>query len=161
MSLPAVPIASFRSICRSARHVAQVGALLWSFGPLLWSSGVEAQPAVALVYFESGQHRLSPAMLEQIKRVARLAAASAADRVVCIGHTDATGTLEMNNVLAIRRVAAVKDALVREGVAETSILLIGKGASTPATGRSPRSDPLNRRVEITFRAAPEPAVEDE
>lgn len=100
-------------------------------------------------------------MLEQIKRVARLAAASAADRVVCIGHTDATGTLEMNNVLAIRRVAAVKDALVREGVAETSILLIGKGASAPAAGRSPRSDPLNRRVEITVRAAPEPAVEDE
>jgi|GEM_PF-6765316 len=77
-----------------------------------------------------------------------MATAGAADRVMCIGHTDAPGTLEKNNILAVRRANAVKEALVREGVPETAILLVGRGSREPLAGDGGGSRHENRRVEI-------------
>lgn len=130
------------------------------FGALFWNSSVGAQPVSAfIIHFAAGQHRLSPAAQQQIENMAKVAIAAAADRVVCIGHSDATGTREGNNILSIRRANAVKEVLVREGVPEAAVLLIGKGASEPASGLPPGSARRSRRVEVVIRPLAVEAVD--
>lgn len=115
----------------------------------LWASHAAAEPSRYLVHFPSGRFDLSPVARKQIEEAADRATAGTIDRVVCIGHTDARGTPEGNNILSVRRANAVKEALVRAGVPETAILLIGRGSQEPLAGRGGAS--RDRRVEIVLR----------
>ncbi|MEM9557291.1 MAG: OmpA family protein [Acidobacteriota bacterium] len=73
--------------------------------------------------------------------------------VVVHGHTDASGSEQHNLALSERRAGAVRNVLIREGVAPDRVSAIGSGESMPVasndteTGRS-----INRRVEILLRA---------
>jgi outer membrane protein OmpA-like peptidoglycan-associated protein len=67
--------------------------------------------------------------------------------VVVEGHSDATGTLEYNQELSLRRAEAVRDALVRLGVDRGRIVVIGQGSSQPvASNDTPEGRAHNRRV---------------
>jgi OOP family OmpA-OmpF porin len=51
--------------------------------------------------------------------------------VIATGHTDSVGTDAYNQKLSERRAAAVKDYLVKKGVAANRLEAIGKGEANP------------------------------
>jgi outer membrane protein OmpA-like peptidoglycan-associated protein len=69
-----------------------------------------------------------------------------------IGFTDAVGDLPYNQALSLRRAAAIRDALVRDGIDRRTISIAGRGKRdllVPTRDQIP--EPRNRRVEITAR----------
>lgn len=83
-------------------------------------------------------------------------------RITVVGHTDRIGSDSANLALSRRRAAAVKTALVAEGIPAASIETAGLGAAKPVTDREQCPDRLvkceliaclrpDRRVEIRTR----------
>ena len=71
--------------------------------------------------------------------------------VVVEGHTDSLGTMEHNRKLSLKRAEAVKRQLVKFGVDERRIVVIGKGAIQPIdTNDTPEGRARNRRVVIVI-----------
>jgi OOP family OmpA-OmpF porin len=79
------------------------------------------------------------------------AAQAQVTRIVATGHADRAGSDGYNMALSIRRANAVKSVLVREGVPERQIVVLGKGereALVPTADGA--REPINRRVEIVI-----------
>jgi outer membrane protein OmpA-like peptidoglycan-associated protein len=69
--------------------------------------------------------------------------------VIVEGHTDSKGTEEYNQRLSMRRANAVKDYLVKLGVAANRLTAQGKGESQPvASNDTDEGRAENRRVEL-------------
>jgi outer membrane protein OmpA-like peptidoglycan-associated protein len=89
--------------------------------------------------------------VQTIKQAAAQAQAGRSTRIEVTGHTDRAGSDAYNMALSLRRANAVKDQLVREGIAANQITVMGRGESQPLL---PTADgvrePQNRRVEIVL-----------
>ena len=95
---------------------------------------------------------LTPRALDIVKEAARVAKAGQSAKVTCTGHTDTVGPARYNLALSLRRASAVKDALVREGVAAGSIAVVGRGEeSLLVPTKEGVREPQNRRVEIVVQ----------
>ncbi len=72
--------------------------------------------------------------------------------IVVAGHTDNTGTPQLNQTLSQKRAEAVRDWMRDTGdVPESCFAVQGYGASRPAaTNDTPEGRALNRRVEISL-----------
>lgn len=71
--------------------------------------------------------------------------------VTAVGHTDAIGDPDYNRSLAQRRAAAVRDHLVRQGLAPDMIRVEARGEIAPeADNASPAGRARNRRTEVEF-----------
>jgi len=105
-----------------------------------------------LVFFDFDKSNLTPRALDIVKEAATVAKSGQNTRVTCTGHTDTAGPANYNMALSLRRANTVKNALVNNGVAATSITVIGKGetALLVQTGDGVR-EPQNRRVEIVIQ----------
>ena len=70
-------------------------------------------------------------------------------RFIILGHTDTMGSKEYNISLSIRRAEAVKEILLKEGIVEKNIAILGKGEEKTAV-RTPdeTKHPANRRAEV-------------
>lgn len=131
--------------CRSRRTVAALSLIAM----LIPFRARTQQLDTHVIYFNSGVHALSPAGLAQVQAAARLVSNKPQARLICIGHADRVGSNLDNNILSIRRAGVVKLALMSEGVAEESILVIGKGSSETVTPPwSLAEQARDRRVEI-------------
>jgi outer membrane protein OmpA-like peptidoglycan-associated protein len=65
------------------------------------------------------------------------------------GHTDSTGSDELNQKLSTERAAAVQTYLLNQGVAETAVSARGLGKDSPiASNDTAAGRRQNRRVEI-------------
>ena len=65
------------------------------------------------------------------------------------GHTDNTGSDEINNKLSLERANAVKDYLLKGGIDTVRIRTKGYGKSKPkADNATEEGRQINRRVEI-------------
>jgi outer membrane protein OmpA-like peptidoglycan-associated protein len=72
--------------------------------------------------------------------------------IVAEGHTDSVGSDAYNQTLSERRAHAVKDYLVKGGIAFSRIEIVGKGESSPvATNDTDDGRAQNRRVELRVR----------
>ena len=68
-----------------------------------------------------------------------------------IGHTDSTGSDELNRQLSDRRAASVASYLKSQNVLPERIVAHGMGSSSPiATNSTPEGRAMNRRVEIVL-----------
>jgi outer membrane protein OmpA-like peptidoglycan-associated protein len=105
-----------------------------------------------MVFFDWDRSNLSAQALNTIKQAAGAYKTKGSARITATGHTDRSGPESYNMALSLRRANAVKDALVREGVPNTAISVVGKGESQPLV---PTADgvrePQNRRVEIVIQ----------
>ena len=69
-----------------------------------------------------------------------------------IGFTDTVGDLPYNQALSLRRAAAVRDTLVRDGLDRQAISIAGRGKRDPLVPTADQTaEPRNRRVDITVR----------
>lgn len=108
-----------------------------------------------VLYFAFDEDTLAPRSQRQLGIVAHLLMTDPGKKLTLSGHTDALGTEEYNEQLSIRRAAAVKEFLVKSGVAEGQIDTKAKGQSQPrrpnfteAGGDNPEGRRANRRAEI-------------
>jgi len=102
-----------------------------------------------LVFFDFDKSNITPEAQKIIEQAAANAKTSKATSISLTGHTDAAGSEKYNMALSLRRANAVKAALVKLGIPENEISVVGKGKSDPlvATKDGVR-EPQNRRVQI-------------
>lgn len=119
-------------------------------------------------HFESGSDQLTPKAREYFAAIAAQYTAKnmldaqtdpkrreeinkqiAQRRIFLIGHTDDTGSSELNASLAERRAKAVASFLRQQGIAESALYFQGAGETLPiADNRTEAGRNANRRVEI-------------
>jgi len=105
-----------------------------------------------IVFFDFDKSDLTPAARDTIAKAANAYRTKGGAQIKASGHTDRAGTEAYNMALSLRRANAVKDQLVRDGVAASDISVVGLGESQPLV---PTADGVreaqNRRVEIVIR----------
>ncbi|MCB5269553.1 MAG: OmpA family protein [Candidatus Cloacimonadaceae bacterium] len=103
------------------------------------------------VQFEIGSAKLTAEAQNTLDEVAKAMENSPSTRVEIHGHTDNTGSLELNNRLSLQRADSVKEYLVSKGVAEYRMSTKGFGPAKPiATNDTEAGRAENRRIEFVI-----------
>lgn len=105
------------------------------------------------ILFETGKAELSPKADKQLDLLAKAMLKYPKDRITLTGHTDNVGSNEDNMVLSRNRAKALKDRLVRDGVAPKDVKSIGMGETVPLVDNDTAEHrTLNRRAEMDIEA---------
>lgn len=105
------------------------------------------------VSFDTGKSALKPALLPVLDSVARALAQHPELRAKAIGHTDSTGTAQVNQRLSEQRALSVTSYLESRGVAAGRMMIEGRGPNTPiADNSTAEGRAMNRRVELFLYA---------
>lgn len=103
------------------------------------------------VLFDTGRANLKPGAYVTIDRLARVLLDDDSRRVLIEGHTDSTGSDELNMRLSESRANAVRMALLERGVRSEQVQALGKGKNFPvASNDNAAGRQQNRRVEMIF-----------
>lgn len=117
---------------------------------LLAASPAPAQSRV--LYFEAGGTRFTPESEARIDEALAHALESQGADIVVIGHTDRTGTDELNDRLSLQRANIVRELLILRGFDPRRIEAVGRGSRQPLVAHPPDgNEPRNRRTEIIVR----------
>jgi OmpA-OmpF porin, OOP family len=104
------------------------------------------------IYFMSGKDIIQKKSFGQLNNVAAILKADRTLRLHVTGHTDNTGSSEVNDALSAKRALAVKNYLINQGIEEEQITTMGKGSSEPiADNATAAGRTKNRRVEMSIR----------
>ncbi|HJS31899.1 MAG TPA: OmpA family protein, partial [Alphaproteobacteria bacterium] len=105
-----------------------------------------------LVFFDWDRADITAEGQRVIEQAAASAKAGNVTRITATGHADRSGSDRYNQRLSERRGNNVKAALVRQGIPENQIVVVGKGETQPLV---PTADgvrePQNRRVEVVLQ----------
>ncbi len=101
------------------------------------------------VSFDVGSAEIKPQFYPALDRVADTLRQYDRTRIEVAGHTDSTGSMEMNQRLSENRASAVRSYLISRGVASNRIYAVGFGKTRPIADNSTTAGRAqNRRVEI-------------
>jgi outer membrane protein OmpA-like peptidoglycan-associated protein len=101
------------------------------------------------VLFDTGKYSLKPGAREKLAKVAGILLAYPGLNIEVGGYTDNVGGDEMNQKLSENRANSVRDYLVQQGVASTSVSARGFGNTLPvASNDNSGGRQQNRRVEL-------------
>lgn len=104
---------------------------------------------LAGVEFATGSPRLGDSARESLSRFAGIVGVYPSLEIRVEGHTDSTGSRQVNEQLSYERAIAVRDYLTSQGVAGGSMDVSGVGPDVPiASNDTPEGRARNRRVEI-------------
>ena len=107
------------------------------------------------VQFATGTSDLNGSAREALARFSGVVASYPGLRFNVEGHTDNTGSPTANNELSLHRAIAVRDYLIGQGVAASTIDVAGLGSSRPeADNTTAQGRAKNRRVEIVVSGGP-------
>lgn len=105
------------------------------------------------VNFDFDKYNLRPDTIPILERNVEKLKTMKINRINVIGYTDSKGTEAYNQVLSERRAKAVKDYLVKQGIASDRIMVEGRGESgeiapniTPSGADNPAGRAKNRRA---------------
>lgn len=99
--------------------------------------------------FVTNSDVIKPESFPSLDKVADFLSKNTNFRLDLVGYTDNVGSDEYNQKLSERRANAVKDYLVKKGIAETLITAVGKGETNPiADNSTAEGKEKNRRVEF-------------
>ncbi|MBU0539169.1 MAG: TolC family outer membrane protein [Gammaproteobacteria bacterium] len=100
--------------------------------------------------FDIGSAKLNPSATPHLQDFTRkLLERGTVQTISVIGHTDSSGSDEVNRELSLSRAIAVRDALIDNGINEAVIMVSGVGALHPiANNESAVGRSANRRVEV-------------
>jgi outer membrane protein OmpA-like peptidoglycan-associated protein len=101
------------------------------------------------LFFDLGKATLKPESAPELKRILQVMSENKALVIEISGHTDNTGSDEINNKLSLERANAVKDYLLKAGIDTARIRTKGYGKTKPKADNSTEEGrQINRRVEI-------------
>jgi outer membrane protein OmpA-like peptidoglycan-associated protein len=101
------------------------------------------------VLFDVGKHDLRPEAREKLAKLSGIVLAHPGLRLEVEGHTDNTGSDELNQTLSEQRAETVRRYLVEQGLADGSVTARGFGKAMPvADNGTAAGRQKNRRVEI-------------
>jgi outer membrane protein OmpA-like peptidoglycan-associated protein len=101
------------------------------------------------VLFATGKSNLSAAAMQSVNKLAEFLQKYPNRNVLIEGHTDSTGSDQLNIGLSQKRADAVKEALTGKGVSKGRIVTNGYGKKYPvASNDTPAGRSQNRRVEV-------------
>jgi outer membrane protein OmpA-like peptidoglycan-associated protein len=101
------------------------------------------------VLFATGKYDLTPDARVKLAKVSGILLSYPGLRLQVEGHTDSVGGNEYNQKLSEERAGAVRDFLVRQGVAMNNVAAVGYGKSEPVASNDTASGRAqNRRVEM-------------
>jgi outer membrane protein OmpA-like peptidoglycan-associated protein len=107
------------------------------------------------VQFATGTAELNGSAREALARFSGVVASYPGLRFNVEGHTDNTGSAAANSELSLRRAIAVRDYLIGQGVAASTIDVAGLGSARPAADNTTTEGRAkNRRVEIVVSGGP-------
>lgn len=108
-------------------------------------------PSAWEIHFDLAADLPKEAVGDIAEQVLGLLAEQPGTRVFLAGHTDPSGTEEMNQALSMRRALAVRNALMQLGVPAAVFQLTAMGSSEPiADNATPEGRARNRRVEVSI-----------
>ena len=122
---------------------------------VIFRRAIAAQPILPhhfRLYFILGGDELTPESKLAYRAVFDDTKQRPVYEIEVIGFTDTVGDLPYNQALSLRRAAAIRDTLVRDGIDRQAISIAGRGKRdllVPTADQTP--EPRNRRVEITVR----------
>ena len=103
------------------------------------------------VLFDTAKFTLRPEAREKLAKVAGIVAGHPGLRLAVEGHTDSVGGDEYNQQLSEERGGSVRDYLVAQGIAGTSVSSKGFGETQPiASNETASGRQQNRRVELVI-----------
>ncbi len=101
------------------------------------------------LFFDLGKATLKPESEPELKRILQVMKENVALVIEISGHTDNTGSDEINNKLSLERANAVRENLLKGGIDQARIKTKGYGKSKPkADNATEEGRQINRRVEI-------------
>lgn len=101
------------------------------------------------VTFDTGSYMLQPQFRPTLDKIAQSLKDYPNSLIDVYGHTDSTGSAQLNQTLSENRARTVGDYLGMQGVSQARIRTQGYGASMPvADNATPEGRARNRRVEI-------------
>ena len=104
---------------------------------------------MADVLFDVGKYDLRPTTREKLARLAGIMLAHQGLQLQIEGHTDSTGSDELNQKLSEQRAGTVKSFLVEQGLNDGAVSAQGFGKTMPvADNTTAKGRQQNRRVEI-------------
>jgi outer membrane protein OmpA-like peptidoglycan-associated protein len=107
------------------------------------------------VQFAAGSAIIDAANREALARLPEILASYPGLRLRVEGHTDSSGSTITNRALSLRRATIVRNWLIGNGVAASSIEVVGFGSSMPsADNATVDGRARNRRVEIVLFGGP-------
>jgi outer membrane protein OmpA-like peptidoglycan-associated protein len=99
--------------------------------------------------FAVGERSLLPHAQGTLNRIAHALGPHREADIVVEGHIDAQTPNDASRDLSLARARAVRDYLIREGVAPEQVRAVGRGSAAPVgSNASPEGRTSNRRVEI-------------
>ena len=104
---------------------------------------------MADVLFDTGKYNLRPAARERLARLAGIVSAHSGLNLEVEGHTDSTGSDEVNQKLSEQRAETTRSFLIGQGLDDGMVTAKGFGKTMPiAENSSAEGRQKNRRVEI-------------
>jgi len=105
-----------------------------------------------MLFFANDRAALTPDGEAVVHEAATAAKANPDARVTVAGHADTSGNAAYNMALSQRRAEAVRAALLKDGVSQASVAVVGHGEDALSVStRDGVREPKNRRVEIIVR----------
>ncbi len=121
----------------------------------IFGTALSAQPIppkTYTLYFISDSDDLTPASKEAFEQVFGEIARRKAAELAVTGFTDTLGDPIYNDQLSLKRAEAVRELFVARGLKAEDIVAAGRGERDLLIPTGPqKSEPRNRRVEITVR----------
>ncbi len=107
------------------------------------------EPETFVAYFDWNKSSIKPEAAQIIDQAIAAAKAGGTPSISVTGHADRSGPEEYNLALSLRRADAVREYLIKHGVAAEQITVSGRGEAEPAVPTADGvKEPRNRRVEI-------------
>jgi OmpA-OmpF porin, OOP family len=104
------------------------------------------------LYFVNGQTDLTPESKALLPTLLQRLNLRQGGELMLTGHTDRTGTHEVNDPLSLHRAQSVAQQLVSAGINPDRISTAGRGKREPLVNTADNvPEPLNRRVEVILR----------
>jgi outer membrane protein OmpA-like peptidoglycan-associated protein len=122
---------------------------------VIFRSAMAARPILPhhfRLYFILGSDALTPESQAAYRAMFDDTKQRPAYEIEVIGFTDTVGDLQYNQALSLRRAAAIRDTLIRDGLDRQAISIAGRGKRDLLVATADQiPEPRNRRVEITVR----------
>ena len=123
----------------------------------VYKQGNKLSIRLKAVHFPVGEAVIMPSNYMLLSKVQRSIRTFGGPNVVVEGHTDSTGSDEVNKYLSQQRAESVRDYVLANGTLRPDkIVAVGYGSKRPlASNKTPEGRAINRRIDVLISPKPQ------